>query len=377
VSALRQLAAALPESAQAALRWPDARAEAWKYSSPRLLERLDLARSPASVAAPVDAVEGFEALSLDAAALVGMPEGFDWADALRYDAPGQGLAELARRTAPLRAAVRLADGERRQLSLTAHAGSWSGRVLIEVPAGARATLLIVDHAAVTLANLLLQVRLESGSTLELVHLLDSPVGSHSIEQLSAEVGEGATLHCTTLDLGAGWAHRQLDLSLIGKGAKVEVAGAVLVGGRAHADHQLRLLHRAPSVASQTRWKALADGRARAVFDGLIEVAASAPGTDAHLKTASLLLSPHAEIDAKPELVIDTDAVACSHGASVGQLDERALFYLRSRGLPLEQARQLLCQAFLVEAIDGIADPALAALLAARLKARLPDREIPA
>lgn len=374
MSALRQLAAGLPEAARDALRWPDARAEAWKYSSPRTLERLDLSRAPAVAAGAVATPDGFTACVLDEAAVPVDAERFGWADALRFEAAGQGLAELARLTAPVRAALQLTEGQRVQLSLAAHAASWSGRVLVEVAAGASATLLLADCASVTLANLLLQVRLGAGSTLELVRLHDAPVGSHTVEHCAVELAEGATLRCTTLDLGAGWAHRQLDVLLAGKAARAEVSGAVLVGGRAHADHQLQLLHRAPGVSSQTQWKTLADGRARAVFDGLIEVAASAPGTDAHLKTASLLLSPHAEIDAKPELVIDTDAVACSHGASVGQLDERALFYLRSRGVPLAEARQLLCQAFLVAGIDGVADSVVAEWLLAQLKARLPDRE---
>lgn len=373
MSAWSRLAADLPEAERAGLRWPDSRAEAWKYSSPRTLERLELSRAPAAEASPVASVEGFERLTLD---LASEPTGagLAWADQARFDAAGQGLAELARLTAPLRAALQLTEGQCVLLALTAHAGSWSGRVQIEVAEGTNATLVLADHAAVTLSNLLIQLKLGAGSTLSLVRLYDAPVGSHAVEHCAAELAEGSRLHCTTLDLGAGWAHRQLDLLLAGQGARAELSGAVLVGGRAHADHQLRLLHRASGVSSQTQWKTLADGRARAVFNGLIEVAANAPGTDAHLKTASLLLSMQAEIDAKPELIIDTDAVACSHGASVGQLDERALFYLRSRGVPLAEARQLLCQAFLVEAIEGVTDPALAEWLLARLKARLPDRE---
>ncbi len=374
MSALRQLAVGLPEGAQATLRWPDARAEAWKYSSPRTLERLDLSRAPAAAPGAVGTLDGFVGLALDAALQAVDADAFAWADAQRFESAGQGLAELARLIAPVRAAVQLTDGQHVQLSLAAHAAQWSGRVLIDVAAGANATLLLLDGSAITLANLLIQLRLGAGSTLQLVRLYDAPVGSHGVEHCRVELAEGATLRCTTLDLGAGWAHRQLDVLLAGKAARAELSGAVLVGGRAHADHQLQLLHRAPGVSSQTRWRALADGRARSVFDGLIEVAASAPGTDAHLKTASLLLSPHAEIDAKPELVIDTDAVACSHGASVGQLDERALFYLRSRGVPLAEARQLLCQAFLLEALDGVSDPAVVEWLQAQLKARLPDRE---
>jgi Fe-S cluster assembly protein SufD len=102
------------------------------------------------------------------------------------------------------------------------------------------------------------------------------------------------------------------------------------------------------------------------------VAPGADQTEAHLKTANLLLSPHAEIDTKPELVIEADEVVCSHGATVGQLDDKALFYLRSRGIPEAQARQMLTLAFGGEVLSAVASTELRAALAERVSAHMPQ-----
>ena len=109
-----------------------------------------------------------------------------------------------------------------------------------------------------------------------------------------------------------------------------------------------------------------------MFNGLITVAPGADQTEAHLKTSNLLLSPHAEIDTKPELVIEADEVVCSHGATVGQLDDKALFYLRSRGIPEAQARQMLTLAFGGEVLSAVASTELRAALAERVSAHMPD-----
>jgi len=124
--------------------------------------------------------------------------------------------------------------------------------------------------------------------------------------------------------------------------------------------------------SRTLWKGVAQGRSRAVFDGSIRVRPGADGTAAHLKTANLLLSAHAEIDAKPELIIEADEVQCSHGATVGRLDERAMFYLRSRGLPEALARRMLTVAFCAEALRDIEPPSLREAIEARVIAHLPE-----
>jgi Fe-S cluster assembly protein SufD len=109
-------------------------------------------------------------------------------------------------------------------------------------------------------------------------------------------------------------------------------------------------------------KNVLDGRARAVFQGRIEVARAAQKTDGYQMSQALLLSPEAEIDCKPELEIFADDVKCSHGATIGALDPEQLFYLRARGIPEAAARAMLVRAFLDEAIEGVADGAARALL---------------
>jgi len=119
---------------------------------------------------------------------------------------------------------------------------------------------------------------------------------------------------------------------------------------------------------------VADQRGRGILRGAITVAAGADGAEAQLTTKNLLLSPHAEIDAQPVLEIYADEVKASHGATVGQLDERALFYLRSRGVPATQARAMLIAGFCREALQALGDADAAEQVDAALAARLPQNE---
>jgi Fe-S cluster assembly protein SufD len=122
------------------------------------------------------------------------------------------------------------------------------------------------------------------------------------------------------------------------------------------------------------WRGVADERARGVFHGAITVAAGADGADANLSNKNLLLSPHAEIDTQPVLEIYADEVKAAHGATVGQLDEQAMFYLRTRGLPPDAARHLLIAAFCGTALSDVAPIELREHLAAMLASRLPSNE---
>ena len=148
-----------------------------------------------------------------------------------------------------------------------------------------------------------------------------------------------------LELGGALARHDLRAELVGDGAAFHTAGAFLPGGRQHMDTQLAIHHKAHDTLSSSTWRGVAGGRARGVFRGAIVVEAGADGSDATLNNKNLLLSAQAEIDTKPELEIYADEVKAAHGATVGQLDERALFYLRSRGIPGDQARTLLTAAF--------------------------------
>jgi Fe-S cluster assembly protein SufD len=125
------------------------------------------------------------------------------------------------------------------------------------------------------------------------------------------------------------------------------------------------------------WRGVADQRARGVFRGAITVAAGADGADARLSNKNLLLSAQAEIDTQPVLEIHADEVKAAHGATVGQLDQQALFYLRSRGVPASLARTLLIAGFCREALDAIPDSSLRAHVNALLDARLPQPVEPA
>ncbi len=139
-------------------------------------------------------------------------------------------------------------------------------------------------------------------------------------------------------------------------------GVQLIGDGQHADTTTSLDHAAPNCASRQTYKTVLAGRSRGVFQGKIHVHQVAQKTDGYQMNQALLLSPDAEIDSKPQLEIYADDVKCSHGATVGALDADSLFYLRSRGIPESQAKAMLVEAFLHEAVETVTDETLRAAL---------------
>ncbi|HNU19620.1 MAG TPA: SufD family Fe-S cluster assembly protein, partial [Hydrogenophilus thermoluteolus] len=158
-------------------------------------------------------------------------------------------------------------------------------------------------------------------------------------------------------------------------AVAELEGLYLVGARQHIDTHTRLFHEAAATTSRERYRLIGLERGRGVFKGKVRVAPGAAKSDAQQSVKSLLLHPGAEIDAKPELEIYTDDVTCSHGATVGQLDRDARFYLLSRGLSPQEADALLIFAFAEAVVEAVTLPALKTYLTERLVGRLPDRDI--
>jgi Fe-S cluster assembly protein SufD len=139
----------------------------------------------------------------------------------------------------------------------------------------------------------------------------------------------------------------------GGGAKARLDGVYLLDGPRHADLTSAVIHEGEGGSTDQLTKGAVHGAARAVFQGRIVVARGADQTDARMGHHGLILSERAEIDAKPELEIYADDVACTHGNTVGALDEQALFYARSRGIPEAQARAMLTEAFVGEVVDRI------------------------
>lgn len=142
-------------------------------------------------------------------------------------------------------------------------------------------------------------------------------------------------------------------NLLGQGAHMEMNGLVLGTGRQHIDNHTEVNHAVPNCTSDEYYKTVLDDKSRSIFRGRIIVAQDAQLTNADQQNNNLLLSRHAEADSKPQLEIYADDVKCSHGCTVGQLDETSLFYLKSRGINLESARGLLTFAFANEVINRI------------------------
>lgn len=389
-SATRPVPAWLRERQQRALAgarsvpWPDRHQEAWKYTS---LHALGLRAGPAGAASPAvaepPALPGpgltFVDGALAAAAGHGLPDGVSLQslgqalaaddDAVRFAIgrePEQGdVFQLLNAAFAVDGAwlqVAAGAGDARWLTVQglgcANAGrDWHLAHRIEVGAGARLCLHLdlAGADAAVLATVMTRIRIQRDGRLELALTSAAQDRLARVARTRIELEQGARLDLHLLDGGAAPSRHDLEIELRGEQAQVAVGGVFLLDERRHADTRLDLRHLAGRASSQTAWRAIADGRSRAVFTGRIAVAPGADGTDARLGCKSLLGSAHAEVDATPVLEILADDVKCAHGATVGQLDPDALFYLRSRGLDAVAARSLLTRAFAAEAFAGSED----------------------
>lgn len=231
--------------------------------------------------------------------------------------------------------------------------------------GAGATLTLIEYAGgrgVYWHNPVIEIVLAPGASLRHVRIQAEAHESFHTTTLFVDLLAGAHYDAFTLGLGARLARSETHARLGGAGANAGLAGVQLLRGAQHGDITAVVAHDAPGGTSRQTVKNVVDGRARAVFQGRIEVARAAQKTDGYQMSQTLLLSPEAEIDCKPELEIFADDVKCSHGATIGALDPEQLFYLRARGISEARARAMLVRAFLAEAIEGVADNAARALL---------------
>jgi Fe-S cluster assembly protein SufD len=173
-----------------------------------------------------------------------------------------------------------------------------------------------------------------------------------------ELGADARYDAFQFSTGASVARNQIYARFAGEGSVLDISGAFLMRGRQHCDTMLLVEHRVPRCTSREFFKGVLDGEARGIFQGKIIVSPGAQKTDGKQMAGALLLSEAAEFDSKPELEIFADDVICGHGSTSGQIDEDLLFYLESRGIPEAEARALLIQAFVGEALERVEDEAL-------------------
>ncbi len=200
-----------------------------------------------------------------------------------------------------------------------------------------------------------------GRDSEIAHLKlqqESAAGYHTgFNHVTVE--QGGTYSGFVMSLGARLARTEIRVALDGEHAACRIDGGALLRDRQHGDVTTEIDHRVPNGQSRQTIKNVLDGRSRSVFQGRVVVQKDAQKTDAGQSNRNLLLSPGAEADSKPELRIFADDVKCSHGATVGELDKDALFYLQSRGIGAEEARGLLIEGFMAELIETIEQPMIA------------------
>lgn len=309
--------------------FPSRRVEAWKYSD--LRRYLKDAPQP-SPATEIDGEGPFATLGGEAMAFAnGRAAGAD-----AYVAAGEQTLRLrfvsdaveTGHTATARIAARPGA---RLLLLESHEGSGSAyvahnRLDIDVPAGAEVTRIV---------------------------LCDEPADVLSITEVEVRVAPGGVYRQTTVTNGAKLQRQATTVLHGGQDAQVWLDGIYEMNGSRHTDLTSVVRHVGLNGVTSQLTKGVVTDTARGVFQGKLVVERGADGTDARMAHHALILGERAEVDAKPELVIYADDVQCAHGNTVGNLDESALFYMQQRGIPADEARALLTQAFLIEVVDRI------------------------
>lgn len=303
------------------------------------------------------------------------------------DTRPDGVAQLNAALAQDGAFIHLAAGQQLEqplhiLSLAAPAAATEMSHLahsVELGVGASGTVIFEEATIGDTAHFQTQrvrIQIQDGAKLDLIRVQGHGPRAQSVSRWDAQLGRDASLDWVNLDAGGALVRNDLCVNLAAPGARLSLSGVCLADGSAHIDNHTRIDHSAPHGTSRQVYRGIATDRARGIFNGKVVVHPHARRTDSDLQIANLLLSPLAEINAKPELQIDNDDVKCAHGSTCGQLDEQALHYLRSRGLPLEAARQILLYAFAHEILRPIRFAPARERLSQRLLARFPGELSP-
>ena len=242
----------------------------------------------------------------------------------------------------------------RFVSKASHTGHQAEIELVVEPG---ASLLLLESAEgegeAYVAKAVLRIHVGGGAHVTRIANVADTADSIGLTRADVELASNARFDQTVLLSGAKLQRHETRVMHPGEGASVRIDGVYVLGGERHSDLTTVVEHKGPGGETQQLIKGVAAGRARGVFQGRIVVEHGADRSDARMGHHALILSDRAEIDAKPELEIYADDVACAHGNTIGALDENALFYAMSRGLPEPDARALLTQAFLGAVIDRI------------------------
>ncbi|OZA22203.1 MAG: Fe-S cluster assembly protein SufD [Hydrogenophilales bacterium 17-64-11] len=248
------------------------------------------------------------------------------------------------------------------------------RNLVVLEAGAEAVLVEHYRGSPDLPywnNPVTEIVLGEGARLTHLKLTEESAAATHTGLAAVQQARDSRYHALSISLGGRLARHDTWVNLDEPGAECQLDGLFIADARRHIDQHLHVEHAAPHTTSRQTWRGIAAGRGRGIFDARVVVQPGAQKADAQQSSRNLLLSPHAEIDVKPQLEIYADDVKCAHGATVGQLDEAQLFFLRSRGIDADTARALLLRGFIAEALTLAERSGLAGWLEPHLAAALP------
>lgn len=234
--------------------------------------------------------------------------------------------------------------------------TWSSGVSIRVGSGSCATVVETRLGAgdeVGGSSVNTTVELGPDATLEHVVLQDLAATQIHLGRVEVTQAERSTLRTSSFNLGGSYGRLAYHVELAGAGATAELTGLFFGVGEQILDQQITVVHAAPDCTSRQVFRGVLDDSSTGVFNGGIDVSPGADGTDAEQSNDNLLLSDRAEVNTQPRLEILADEVACKHGATVGQLDDTALYYLRTRGINTEEARRLLINGFADQIVDDV------------------------
>jgi Fe-S cluster assembly protein SufD len=252
------------------------------------------------------------------------------------------------------------------------------RSVVVLEPGARLTLterFLSTGNSCYLTNVRTQVKLGQGALLQHFRVQQESRQAFHIGAVGVQVDAGGRYENHNFALGARIGRTEIGLDYAGEQASCAVNGLFLAGDGQLQDFHSNVEHAWPSCRTEQNFKGILSGQGRGVFDGRFHVHRDAQHTDAAMRNDNLLLSRNAEVDTKPQLEIYADDVKCSHGATVGQLDDAALFYLRSRGIPLARARQLLTWGFAADLLNRIETPALRDWVEGSLRRQLEQHHV--
>ncbi len=385
----------------AALGLPHRRIEEWKYTDLRSLLREAFAPAIGKAAAPgkadidaalgpLAAIDAYRVVVVDGAFNAGLstgqyPEGLavkPLSEALAEspDKVGESLVRMKREEDAVEAlnsafatdgaVVRVSDNAALDKPLlvvfaraSAEPNTITTRNVVSIGKGAKVTLI---EAFVPLAgaaeedhqNAATEIVVGEGAAVTHVKSIVENGRAVHLGSASAEIGADASYRAFQLTAGPGLARNQIFVTFTGEGGKLDCSGAFLAANNEHIDTTLVVDHAVPHCESRELYKGVLDGRGRGIFQGKVIVRPDAQKTDGKQMAQALMLSPDAEFDSKPELEIYADDVVCGHGSTAAEIDPEHIFYCKSRGIPEPEARALLIEAFVAEAMEKVEDEAV-------------------